>query len=118
MTKSTQSRRTPATTVQQSKTNPRTASKKSTATVVAKKEPPALPRKAGTQPTSKIEAVIALLRRPKGANIKDLMEATGWQAHSVRGAISGAIKKKLGLNVMSEKTGTVRLYRIANRTSG
>ena len=46
------------------------------------------------------------------------MEATGWQAHSVRGAISGAIKKKLGLNVMSEKTGTVRLYRIANNPAG
>jgi hypothetical protein len=118
MTKSTQSRRTPAITVQQSKTNPRTASKKSSATAVAKKECPARPRKAGAQPTGKIATITALLRRPKGASIEDLVKATGWQAHSVRGAISGAIKKKLGLNVTSEKTGTVRLYRIADKPAG
>ena len=42
-----------------------------------------------------------------------MMAATGWQAHSVRGAISGAIKKKLGLDVRSEKTEGGRVYRIA-----
>ena len=41
------------------------------------------------------------------------MSATGWQAHSVRGAISGAIKKRLGLKVTSEKSDGVRTYRIA-----
>jgi hypothetical protein len=41
-----------------------------------------------------------------------LAKATGWQVHSVRGAISGTLKKKLGLAVASEKTGTIRLYRI------
>lgn len=53
-----------------------------------------------------------MLERPKGATITDLMKATDWQAHSVRGAISGAIKKKLQLAVVSEKTGSVRTYRI------
>jgi len=44
----------------------------------------------------------------------DLMKVTGWQAHSVRGAIAGTIKKKLQLIVISEKSGAVRIYRIAN----
>lgn len=54
-----------------------------------------------------------MLREPKGKSIDDLMKATGWQAHSVRGAISGAIKKKLGLTVTSEKADGVRVYRIS-----
>lgn len=61
---------------------------------------------------SKLAAVVALLREPKGKSIDDLMKATGWQAHSVRGAISGAIKKKLGLTVTSEKADGIRVYRI------
>jgi Protein of unknown function (DUF3489) len=63
-------------------------------------------------PSGKLGKVIALLKRPKGATIADLVKATDWQAHSVRGAISGAIKKKLKLTVVSEKTGDVRTYRI------
>ena len=65
-------------------------------------------------PTGKIATVVALLRRPKGASIADMCKSTGWQAHSVRGALSGAIKKKLGLKVASEKTNGLRTYRIAN----
>ena len=61
---------------------------------------------------SKLATVVAMLREPKGKSIDDLMKATGWQAHSVRGAISGAIKKKLGLTVTSEKADGVRVYRI------
>ena len=61
---------------------------------------------------SKIAKVVDLLRKPHGASIKTIMDATGWQAHSVRGAISGAIKKKLALNVSSEKRGDERIYRI------
>ena len=65
---------------------------------------------------TKLGALIAALRRKKGATIADLMEATGWQAHSVRGAISGALKKKLGLEVTSEKTeGRERVYRIGGQ---
>jgi hypothetical protein len=63
--------------------------------------------------TSKLAKVIAMLRRKEGATIEQLVKATDWQAHSVRGAISGAIKKKLGLDVTSVKTDSGRVYRIA-----
>ena len=43
-----------------------------------------------------------------------MMEATGWQAHSVRGAMSGSVKKALGLTITSEKTQTGRIYRIVD----
>ncbi len=57
--------------------------------------------------------LIDLLRRRKGATIEEIVEATGWQPHSVRGAISGALKKKLGLAVTSERVGDRgRVYRI------
>ncbi|MBI2818138.1 MAG: DUF3489 domain-containing protein [Acidobacteria bacterium] len=52
---------------------------------------------------SKKAAILELLRRPDGATLKDLMDATGWQGHSVRGFISGAIVKKMGLRVESTK---------------
>jgi hypothetical protein len=117
MAKSTQSRRTSATTAQQVKANPRTGSKTPAAAAVARKEI-ALPQRGAVQPTTKIEAITALLRRPKGASIEDLIKTTGWQAHSVRGAISSAIKKKLGLNVTSHKTDGVRLYRVIDKSAG
>lgn len=44
-----------------------------------------------------------MLRAPEGANIEAIMAATGWQSHTVRGAMAGALKKKLGLEVTSEK---------------
>jgi hypothetical protein len=65
-------------------------------------------------PSSKQAQVIALLRRPEGATIEVLMAATGWQCHTVRGAIAGALKTKLGLAVLSEKTEAGRTYRIAD----
>ena len=48
--------------------------------------------------------MIELLRRPEGATVEQIAEATGWQHHTVRGAISGALKKKLGLNVEATRT--------------
>lgn len=56
-----------------------------------------------TRSGTKQALLIDLLRRPEGATIVEIVEATGWQAHTVRGAIAGALKKKLGLNVTSEK---------------
>jgi hypothetical protein len=65
----------------------------------------------------KIGELVGLLRRDEGATIATMMAATGWQAHSVRGAIAGAIKKKLGLTVLSEKANGERRYRIAPEAS-
>jgi hypothetical protein len=63
---------------------------------------------------SKQAKVADLLRRPGGASIKEMMRATGWQAHSVRGVISGALRKKHGLAIISEKSKAgERRYRIA-----
>jgi hypothetical protein len=61
---------------------------------------------------SKLATVIALLRRKEGATIDQMIKATGWQSHSVRGALSGALKKKRGLAITSAKNGDVRSYRI------
>lgn len=55
------------------------------------------------KPKTKLQIVIELLGRDGGAPITQIMKATGWQKHTVRGAISGAIRKKLGLNVSSTK---------------
>ena len=55
-----------------------------------------------------------MLRAPEGATIEEIVAATGWQPHTVRGALAGALKKKLGLEVTSEKVeGRGRVYRIA-----
>jgi hypothetical protein len=62
---------------------------------------------------SKQAMLIEMLEAPDGATIAQIIDTTGWQAHTVRGAISGALKKKLGLNVVSEKVdGRDRVYRI------
>lgn len=74
---------------------------------------------------SKQALVIEMLKRPEGVTIAQICEATGWQAHTVRGTFAGALKKKLGLNIVSEKiegpAGTPgagqRLYRIAEEIS-
>jgi hypothetical protein len=63
---------------------------------------------------SKQAVVVDLLSRPGGASINEMMKATGWQAHSVRGVISGALKQKRGLAIISEKSKAGdRRYRIA-----
>lgn len=71
-------------------------------------------KKPRTRDNSKQATVIQMLQRPEGATIQQIMDATGWQAHTVRGTFAGAFKKKLGLNLASEKTeGSDRVYRIA-----
>jgi hypothetical protein len=72
------------------------AAKPAKTTKPAKKE-------SGARQGSKTEKVLDLLKRPKGATLKELLKATGWQPHSVRGFLSGTVGKKMGLTVTSTK---------------
>ena len=83
---------------------------RSTTAKSTSKQPPSAVRQGTKQ-----ALLVDLLKRKKGATIGDAVKATGWQPHSVRGAISGALKKKLGLTVTSDlvkKRG--RVYRIVD----
>ena len=76
-------------------------------------QPKSLKPTKASKSKSKQQQLIALLERPEGASIAELMEATGWQQHTVRGAMSGTLKKRLGLQIESVKTeGADRTYRI------
>jgi hypothetical protein len=67
---------------------------------------------------TKQAVLIELLTRAEGATLPQMTEATGWQVHTVRGAMAGALKKKLGLEITSEKqTGADRIYRITNQAA-
>ena len=70
-----------------------------------------------SKPKSKLDLLIARLQRPAGASLDDLAKITGWQAHSVRGAMAGALRKK-GHFVISEKVDGVRRYRLAEPSNG
>ena len=76
-------------------------------------ETEAAPKTRTPREGTKQATLIAMLRAPDGATIEEIMAATDWQSHTVRGAMAGALKKKLGLEVTSEKVeGRGRVYRL------
>lgn len=64
-------------------------------------------------PAGKLAELLKLVRRKTGASIDEMVRATGWQAHSVRGAISGTLRKRLGLAIERSTTDGVTRYRVA-----
>jgi uncharacterized protein DUF3489 len=77
--------------------------KKATSAKKASKGPKEVAKKAGARDGSKTATILDLLKRKDGATLKELMKATGWQPHSVRGFLSGTVGKKLGLKLASVK---------------
>lgn len=67
------------------------------------KKRPTSTKRAPAPAKSKTDTILGLLRRKSGASVEEMAEATGWQAHSVRGFLSGTVKKKLGLKLAAEK---------------
>ena len=64
-------------------------------------------------PKGRLGKLVVLLKRTEGATLDEMTAATGWQAHSVRGALAGSLKKRNGLTIESYKRDGVRRYRIA-----
>jgi hypothetical protein len=82
------------------------------ATQAPQATPVAPPAALAVAPKGKIGLLVTMLREGDGTTIAAMMAATGWQAHSVRGALSGSVRKVLGLHVVSEKGEAGRIYRI------
>ena len=100
-------------------TKPKSKPKATTRSTVQKAVKPASRKRsahaslrAATRPDTKHARIIAMLRKPAGATIAAIMAATNWQQHSVRGFLAGVVRKKLGLNLVSEQTDKGRVYHI------
>ena len=76
------------------------------------------PRGKKAEPGSKQSRVIAMLQSPAGTTIAAMMQATGWQQHSVRGFLAGVVRKRLKLKLGSKKVDGTRVYRVATGDSG
>ncbi|MBX9945095.1 MAG: DUF3489 domain-containing protein [Reyranella sp.] len=89
-------------------------SKKATRTKGAAKPKAAATKASTPRAESKQAQLIGMLKKPDGATIAEIAKALDWQPHTVRGAIAGALKKKLGLDVQSDKANDRgRVYRLA-----
>jgi hypothetical protein len=66
---------------------------------------------------TKLERLIAMLRRPEGASVAQMSAMTGWKTNSIRGVLAGALKLRYGLTITSEKPDGVRIYRTAPEAS-
>jgi Protein of unknown function (DUF3489) len=89
----------------------RSAARRTAKPASRKRSAAASPRPAVERDT-KHARIVAMLRKPAGTTIAAIMAATDWQQHSVRGFLAGVVRKKLGLNLVSEQTDKGRVYRI------
>jgi hypothetical protein len=76
------------------------------------------PKGKKANPGSKQSRIIAMLQSPAGATIAAMMQATGWQQHSVRGFLAGVVRKRFKLKLGSNKVDGTRVYRVATEDSG
>jgi hypothetical protein len=83
----------------------------------SKNKPKTAPAAALTRPGSKLAKMLGLMQRPQGATVDELAKATGWQKHTVRGAISGAVKKKLHQRVKVITENDRRAYSIVKHSA-
>jgi Protein of unknown function (DUF3489) len=90
---------------------PRLITRKAAKPAPPKRSAPAS-SKSPARSATKHDRIIAMLRTSAGATIASLVTATEWQQHSVRGFLAGVVRKKLGLNLVSEQTDKGRVYRI------
>ena len=79
---------------------------------VSRKRSRPVSSKPAPRSSTKHARIVEMLRTPAGATIAAIMAATEWQQHSVRGFLAGVVRKKLGLNLVSEITDKGRVYRI------
>ena len=97
------------------KTKPKAATR-STARKISKSKSRVRSARTSSRPAAgrdtKHACIIAMLRMPTGATIAAIMTVTDWQQHSVRGFLAGVVRRKLGLNLVSEQTDKGRVYRI------
>ena len=93
------------------KATARSSSRKTAQPTSRKRPAPASSRRTVGHQT-KHARIIAMLRKPAGATIAAIMAVTDWQQHSVRGFLAGVVRKKLGLNLVSDQTDKGRVYRI------
>ena len=88
------------------------SSARKTAKPASRKRSASASSKPAARPDTKHARVLAMLRKQAGATIAAIVAATDWQQHSVRGFLAGVVRKKLGLNLVSEQTDKGRVYRI------